>query len=103
MPSTGSTSDGTQISGKSSGGKQKIPKQQQGYYGQQQQQRPYYRAKDFVAGEHQVAYHDPRSNPYEAERQRSVQSQIGGTRHYPQSTKGNASTSAYKGVLHNSA
>lgn len=32
----------------------------------------------------------------------SVQSQIGGARHYPQNTKGNASTSAYKGVLHNS-
>ena len=102
MRSTGSTSDGTQISSKSSGGKQKIPKQQQGYYGQQQQQRPYHRAKDFVAGEHQVAYHDPRSNPYEPERQRSVQSQIGGARNYPQNTKGNASTSAYKGVLHNS-
>ena len=102
LVSTGSTSDGTQVGGKSSGGKQKQFKQKQGYYGQQQQQRPYHRAKEFVAGEHQIAYHDPRTNPYEPERHRSVQSQIGGSRHHPQNQKVNPSVSAYKGVQHNS-
>ena len=103
---SGSTSDGTQnitMGGKPGGGKSKAYKQQQhGYYGQQHQQRPYHRAKEFVSEEHQVVHHDPRSNPYEPDRQRSVQSQIGGGWNYPQTAKGSSSTSAYKGMKHNS-
>ena len=103
---SGSVSDGTQniaMVGKPGGGKHKAYKQQQhGYYGQQPQQRPYHRAKEFVSEEHQVIHHEPRSTPYEPDRQRSVQSQIGGSWNYPQTAKGSSSSSAYKGVKHNS-
>ena len=98
-------SDGPQnigMLGKSGGGKQKQYKQQPHVYYGQHQQRPYHhRAREFVS---EQSTPEMRYNPVETERQRSVQSQIGGggTWQHPQNTKGGSSSSALKGVKHNS-